>query len=78
LIMFIRQFSVEFVPKEKLIDYFGEILEVIDEEAYRQNDFTSGVKLPSDYEAWLNSLAEKEKFIPDSMLKNFIVRDTTC
>lgn len=59
--MAIWQFSVEFISKENLVKYFGEIPAVIDEETYWKEDLCGGIKLPKDYESFLNSLGEKEK-----------------
>ncbi|MGI9056215.1 MAG: hypothetical protein ACR2F2_10490 [Pyrinomonadaceae bacterium] len=59
--MAIWQFSIEFIPRKKLINYFGQIPDEIDEEIYWKEDFKSGVLLPVDYEVLLNSLAQKEK-----------------
>ena len=59
--MAIWQFTIEFVPKANLIQYFGEILKQIDEELTWQKDFTDGVNLPENYEEFLNILGEKER-----------------
>ena len=59
--MAIWQFSVEFIPRENLVKYFGEIPAVIDEETYWKEDFCGGIKLPKDFESFLSSLGEKEK-----------------
>ena len=59
--MAIWQFSIEFIPRENLINYFGAIPEKIDEEKYWNDDFAEGVKLPEAYEDFLGSLAAKEK-----------------
>jgi hypothetical protein len=59
--MAIWQFSVEFIPTQKLLDYFGEIPKMIDEEIYWSESFTEGVKLPDNYEEFLSSLGTKEK-----------------
>lgn len=55
------QFSIEFVIRTKLINYFGQIPARIDEKFYWQENFASGVVLPADYEVLLNKLARKEK-----------------
>lgn len=55
------QFSIEFIPRRRLIDYFGEIPEKIDEEVYWKENFTEGVNLPEEYENFLISLGQKEK-----------------
>lgn len=59
--MAIWQFPIDFVPKHKLIDYFGEIPNKIDEELYCQEDFFCGVELPQNYEEFLSFLGEMEK-----------------
>ena len=59
--MSLWQFAVEFIPKENLLNYFGEIPEKIDEDIYWNEDLAAGVNLPDNYEEFLSSLGEKEK-----------------
>lgn len=58
--MAIWQFSVNFIPKQKLIARFGKIPKTIEDEIFYKEDLAESVKLPSDYENFLNCLGEKE------------------
>ena len=58
--MAIWQFSIDFIPRKKLIQRLGQIPKVIDEEILWKENLEEGVDLPNNYESLLNHLGEKE------------------
>jgi hypothetical protein len=59
--MAIWQFSLDFIPRLKLIEYFGTIPKILDEDVQCENSFEEGVILPKAYEQILDLLGSSEK-----------------
>jgi hypothetical protein len=57
--MAIWQFCIDFIPRKKLIQQFGEIPKTIVEEILWKDNFEEGVNLPNNYENFLRPLGKK-------------------
>ena len=58
--MAIWQFSVDFIPRKNLVQRFGYVPKIIDEEILWKESLDEGVQLPISYEDFLNVFGTKE------------------